>query len=85
MVEVNDATLPWTKEISVNTPFEAKIQGKITFNEAELPEQVKLAKIALINDMGEKNGSTFDSKEDFLEWIADRPEKLEFSNTRTIQ
>ena len=24
MVEVNDPTLPWTKEINVNAPFEAK-------------------------------------------------------------
>ena len=39
MVEVNNPTLPWTKEISVTTPFEAKLEGKVTYNENELPEE----------------------------------------------
>lgn len=85
MVEVEDATLPWTKEISVKTPFEAKIEGKVTYNEAELPEDVKFATIALINGQGESGGSTFYSKEDFVEWITTHPQKLEFSKTLTIQ
>ena len=37
MVEVTDATLPWTKEISVKTPFEAQLKGKVTYNESEIP------------------------------------------------
>ncbi|MBR2770797.1 MAG: hypothetical protein IKD78_02075 [Bacteroidales bacterium] len=84
MVEVNDATLPWTKEISVNVPFEAKIEGKVTYNEADLPEQVEYARIALINGEGETAGYST-SKADFIEWIATHPDKLEFSKTKTIQ
>ena len=84
MVEVTDATLPWTKEISVNVPFEAKIEGKVTYNEADLPEQVEYARIALINGEGEKSGYST-SKADFIEWIATHPEKLNYSKTKTIQ
>jgi hypothetical protein len=84
MVEVNDPTLPWTKEINVNAPFEAKIEGKVTYNEAELPDTVYYGRVALINDDGLTTGWT-GSKEKFLQYIAARPDRLEFSNTKTIQ
>ena len=84
MVDVTDATLPWTKEISVNVPFEAKIEGKVTYNEAELPEQVEYARIALINGEGETAGYSI-SKAGFIEWIASHPERLKYSKTKTIQ
>ena len=84
MVEVNDPTLPWTKEISVNAPFEAKIEGKVTYNEAELPDTVYYGRVALINDDGLTTGWA-GSKEKFLQYIAARPDRLEFSNTKTIQ
>jgi hypothetical protein len=84
MVEVNDPTLPWTKEITVNVPFEAKIEGKVTYNEAELPDTVYFGRAALINNDGLNTGFT-GSKEVFLQYIAARPDRLEFSNSKTIQ
>ncbi|MBR4469033.1 MAG: hypothetical protein IKS53_06305 [Bacteroidales bacterium] len=84
MVEVNDPTLPWTKEISVKAPFEAKIEGKVTYNEAELPETVYYGRPALINNDGITTGFT-GSKEKFIEYITARPDKLEFSNSMTIE
>jgi hypothetical protein len=84
MVEVNEPTLPWTKELTVNVPFEAKIEGKVTYNEAELPDTVYFGRAALINNDGLNTGFT-GSKEVFLQYIAARPDRLEFSNSKTIQ
>ena len=52
MVEVTDATLPWTKEISVKTPFEAQLKGKVTYNESEIPTPVFFGTLASIGTAG---------------------------------
>ena len=44
MVEVNNAELPWTKTITVDIPFEAILEGTITYDEADMPDDVYFIK-----------------------------------------
>ena len=89
MVEVTDATLPWTKEISVKTPFEARLKGKVTYNESEIPTPVFFGALASIEQSTENQtkpgkGMYFEDKEDFLEYIATNSQLLEFDYTLSI-
>ena len=90
MVEVNDPTLPWTKEISVKTPFEAKLEGNVTYNEDELPEEgdINFGTLGLI-----KVGNTtttpqrlsgFRTKQKFLEYISTHTDRLSYSFTLSV-
>ena len=48
-VTVNDVTLPWTSpELTVTLPFDAKMEGKYTYKEEELPDQVGFGQITYI-------------------------------------
>ena len=89
MVEVTDATLPWTKEISVKTPFEAQLKGKVTYNESEIPSPVFFGTLASIEQSAEHHtkpatGKYFEDKEDFLEYISTNSQLLEFNYTLSI-
>lgn len=89
MVEVTDATLPWTKEISVKTPFEAQLKGTVTYNESEIPTPVFFGTLASIEQSTENHtkpatGMYFEDKEDFLEYFATNPKMLEFNYTLSI-
>lgn len=79
-VEVNDATLPWEKSITVTSPFEAKLEGNFTYNEDELPEEVEFCKNIKINlPNAEEHEGTKNTKQKFIELVETHPEKLSFS------
>jgi hypothetical protein len=90
MVEVNDPTLPWTKEISVKTPFEAKLEGSVTYNENELPEQgeIVFGTLGSIKSGDDKTTplgpGTFHSRQQFLDFLSTHPERLNYSFTLSI-
>jgi ABC-type transport system substrate-binding protein len=90
MVEVNDPTLPWTKEISVTTPFEAKLEGKMTFNENELPEEGKVCVGALCTIKTNNNTTPiphcrlFRDKQQFLDFLSTHPDMLDFTFNLSI-
>ena len=88
IVEVVDATLPWIKEINVKVPFEAEMKGKITYNESELPDYVYWGAPGNINigtSHSTSGGVRGNDKQEFLELVAQKPERLEFSYTKTIE
>ena len=91
MVEVNDPTLPWTKEITVTTPFEAKLEGKVTYNENELPEEGKVCVGALCtiktdnNKTADPSYQQFRDKQQFLDFLSTHPDMLSYSFTLSIK
>lgn len=90
-VEVKDAKAGWETTIKVKAPFTAKIEGKIKYNEAELPEEnIRFSyTLANISYSGHHTSNTrigvFSTKEKFLEHINKHPEKLNFIATDTIR
>ena len=78
-VEVKNAELPWKKSITVTSPFEAKLEGKITYNEEELPEQVILVKNIKIADLPNAEIHESSKINDFKKFVEEYPEQLEFS------
>jgi hypothetical protein len=90
MVEVNDPTLPWTKEISVKTPFEAKLEGTVTYNENELPEEG----LIIFGTLGSiKSGtsatpsqraSQFHARQQFLDFISTHADRVNYSFTLSV-
>ena len=90
MVTVNDVTLPWSSpEITVTLPFTAKIEGNATYNEADLPDQVVYGCIYYISANGiefQHVGSLYSaSKEGFIHIMAENPDVLKFSYSKTIE
>ena len=90
MVTVNDVTLPWTSpEITVTLPFTAKIEGNATYNEADLPDPVVYGCIFYISKNGidfQHQGSLYSaSKEGFIHIMAENPDELKFSYSKTIE
>jgi hypothetical protein len=89
-ITVKNVKLPWTSpEITVNLPFTAKIEGDATFNEAELPDVVYYGSIPSIDagkyGMVSGNGAiSFKPKDLFLQQIANNPELLQFSLSKTF-
>ena len=92
MVEVNDPTLPWTKEISVTTPFEAKLEGNVTYNENELPTEGKvyfgtlgsISSGTSVTPSASALMSVFSDKQQFLDFMSTHPDKLSYSFTLSI-
>lgn len=90
MVEVNDPTLPWTKEISVNAPFEAKLEGTVTYNENELPEQGEIifGTLGSIKSGDDKtipqNAGKFHARQQFLDFISTHADRLNYSFTLSV-
>jgi hypothetical protein len=90
MVTVNDPTLPWSKEITVTTPFEAKLEGTATYNEADLPED-RINYDALVYILGggtqvpqEHYVRSFPTKEKFLEYMGNHPDLMSYSYTLSV-
>ena len=90
MVEVNDPALPWTKEISVTTPFEAKLEGTVTYNENELPEEgdIIFGTLGSIKSGDDKtipqNASKFHARQQFLDFISTHADRLNYSFTLSV-
>jgi len=90
MVTVNDVTLPWSSpEITVNLPFTAKIEGNATYNEADLPDRVVYGCIyyVIANGVEFQHEGVIASadKAGFLHVMAEDPDYLKFSYTKTIE
>ena len=90
MVTVNDVTLPWSSpEITVTLPFTAKIEGNATYNEADLPDPVVYGCIYCISENGidfQHQGSLYSaSKEGFIHIMAENPDELKFSYSKTLE
>ena len=82
MVEVNNATLPWTKAITANLPFTAKLEGIITYDEAEMPDDVwfvKCYQVSIDPNMYLETSVRHGSKEAMIQGLHDNPELLTFS------
>ena len=77
-VKVENAELPWEKSITVTSPFEAKLEGEITYNTEELPEKVVFCKNIKIDPaMGSiTEGSVIN---DFPQFVAQHSDELKFS------
>jgi hypothetical protein len=90
MVEVNDPTLPWSKEITVTAPFEAKLEGIVTYNEADLPEdRINFEPLVYIKGGGTQVPQnhyvrSFPTKQKFLEYMSQHPELMSYSYTLSI-
>ena len=89
MVEVNDPTLPWSKEITVTPPFEAQLKGTVSYDESEIPSPVYFGRLGSItqdlNHTIEEPVQSFDDKDDFIEFITPRLEKLEYNYTLSVE
>ena len=83
--------LPWEKSFEVTSPFTAKMEGELVYNENELPGEVIYGKRYGI---GYYNKSTLvidmvgafskDDKEDFLEVLQNNPNRLKFSEEKAF-
>lgn len=88
---MKDARAGWETEIKVKAPFTAKIEGKIKYNEAELPEEnIRFSyTLANISYSGYYTNNirigTFSTKEEFLAYINKHPDRLNFSTTTEIK
>lgn len=85
-VTENGVEVPWSKSIEVTLPFKAKMEGKLVYNENELPAQVVYGKRYGIgystggSQSIEMMGAFSSAKKDkFLERIQENPKLLEFS------
>lgn len=78
-VKVENAELPWKKSITVTSPFEAKLEGKITYKEEELPEKVIFVRNIRIIDLPNAEIIEASKINDFKKFVEEFPEKLEFS------
>jgi hypothetical protein len=90
-VTVNDITLPWASpELTVTLPFDAKMEGKYTYKEEELPDQVCFGQITSIVS-GEKpiaNGSdniASLTKAGFLHYVSENPDAVNFSLSGRVE
>lgn len=91
-VTVNDVTLPWTSpELTVTLPFDAKMEGKYTYKEEELPDQVGFGQITSIvsgnkpiaNGEGDIIASL--AKAGFLNYISQNPDAVNFSLSGRVE
>ena len=91
-VTVNDVTLPWTSpELTVKLPFDAKMEGKYTYKEEELPDQVGFGQITSIvsgnkpiaNGEGDIIASL--AKAGFLQYISQNPDVVSFSLSGRVE
>lgn len=94
MVELNDVTLPWSKEFTVEAPFTEKIEGSMNYVESELPEEItygtpvgirykRIGNDAYSGDI-DGNAATTD-KERFLQLMELNPDRLKFSKEVNIE
>lgn len=86
MVEVNDAELPWTKSITTTIPFEAKLQGTITYEEAEMPDDVYFIRgyqVSISPNESLDTDSYHGTKENIIALLNNNPYLLTFHKTFT--
>ena len=91
-VTVNDVTLPWTSpEITVTLPFNAKMEGKYTYKEEELPDQVGFGQItrifsgATLIAVGPDDVIASLPKAGFLNYISQNPDAVNFSLSGSVE
>ena len=91
-VTVNDVTLPWTSpEITVTLPFNAKMEGKYTYKEEELPDQVAFGQITRIFSgetliaVGPDDNIASLTKAGFLNYISQNPDAVNFSLSGSVE
>ena len=91
-VTVNDVTLPWTSpELTVKLPFDAKMEGKYTYKEEELPEQVGFGQITKIFSgetliaTGPADNIASLTKAGFLQYISQNPDAVSFSLSGRVE
>jgi hypothetical protein len=91
-VTVNDVTLPWTSpELTVKLPFDAKMEGKYTYKEEELPDQVGFGQITHIvsgnKPIASGPGDMIASltKAGFLQYISQNPDVVSFSLSGRVE
>ena len=81
-VTVEDAQMPWTKSIKVPTSFVAKLEGTITYDEADMPDYVCFIKAYQISPSPNaelERHHTHGTKEHMLQAFHDHPENLTFT------
>ena len=96
-VELNNVSAPWNlPAFEIKTPFTAKIEGTIVYNESEIPETGPIYFGVVPNIHTTENGvekdyglndspvGQFSSKEQFLTFIASHPERLKFTLEHTF-
>lgn len=85
-VTENGVVLPWEKSVEVTSPFKAKMEGELVYDENDLPDQVVFGKRYGIGNYS--NGSLaiemvggFNSaqKENFLNLMQNNPDRLKFT------
>lgn len=83
--------LPWEKSFEVTSPFKAKMEGEIVYNESELPDEVVFGKrygIGYYNNSSlviEMVGAfSVDDKEGFLELLQHNPDRLKFTEEKNF-
>ena len=93
-VEMKDVVLPWKQEITVTAPFNAKMEGALTYNESELPDQVTYGVRGGISykridgggiNLDVSGGFYSDSKESFIQHIASSPKRLKIDFSKSIE
>ena len=94
-VEVNNISAPWTLPVfDVKSPYTAKVEGTIVYNESDLPEEGPINFGAVPNIHVSANGKTYDygdpiagsfsSKQQFLDFIATHLDRLKFKVEKTF-
>lgn len=79
-VKVENAELPWKKSITVNSHFEAKLEGEITYNLEELPEKVVFCKNIKIDPaLASITECSVIDKSNFPTFVELHSEELKFS------
>lgn len=87
-VNVTNVSPGWAStSFEVKSPFTAKIEGTITYNESELPDGtivfggipvIYYTKNGVQQHTQDDNTNTFSSKSQFLDYIASHPDRLKF-------
>ena len=86
MVTVNNAEMPWAKTITVTLPFEAILEGSITYDEADMPDEVCFVsghQISISPNTPLETIHHHGTKEDIIQMLNNYPFDLVFTHTFT--
>ena len=92
--EMTNVALPWSEEITVEAPFNAKLEGSLNYEVSELPEEVTFGTIYGIlykpveaevfsGILSGRAGTT--DKETFIQHMETHPDRLKFSKEIKIE
>ncbi|MBR4837499.1 MAG: hypothetical protein IK004_03560 [Bacteroidales bacterium] len=89
-VTIEDATLPWNKSITVEAPFEAKIEGNIYYNEDDMPNEGVFCFCRTFDVSNTINPypSWYHqdlTKDKYIQLFAAHPERLHFEKTYKVE